>query len=62
VYAAIRSQLAALTASASHVGDTLSQIRDDIHAMRTELRAELQEHSVKLDGYGQRLASLEARK
>lgn len=60
VYAAIRVELARLAASFAHVGDTLGQIRDDLHGMRSELREELQEHSAKLDSYGQRIAVLEA--
>lgn len=60
VYAAVRSQLAALTASFQHLGGTLEQIRDDLHEMRTELRTDLDAHSHKLDSYGQRIARLEA--
>lgn len=61
VYAAIRVELARLATSFGHVGDTLGQIRDDIHEMRTELRRDLESHSNKLDDYGQRLAVLEAK-
>ena len=56
VYAAVRSQLAALTASFEHLGGTLEAIRDDLHEMRTELRTDLDVHSRKLDSYGQRIA------
>jgi chromosome segregation ATPase len=60
VYAALRAELARLASSFEHLGLTLTQIRDDLHEMRTELRADVQAHSQKLGDHAERIAALEA--
>lgn len=59
VYAGTKSEVAKLTASFEAMASAMQQIRDDIHAMRKELRDDLKSHSEKLDDLNARVAVVE---
>lgn len=61
VYAGTKSEVAKLSASFGAMADAMRQIRDDIHAMRKELRDDLKAHSDKLDDLNARVAVVEMR-
>jgi hypothetical protein len=61
VYAGTKAEASKLAASFNAMADAMKQIRDDIHAMRKELRDDLKAHSNKLDDLNARVAVVEMR-
>lgn len=60
VYSAIRVQLAAMAASLHNLEAAIARAREDMQAMRADVRKETDDHGSQLHSYGQRIARLEA--
>ena len=61
VYVGTRTEAAKLAAAISNMADAMTQIRDDIHEMRKELRSDLQAHSKQIGELSQRVAIVETK-
>ncbi len=60
VYVAIKVQLAAVLASVAHMTTTIDRLREDLVAVKVDVRRETDHHGEQLHSYGQRIARLEA--